>query len=140
MVVPAVHKLRADVAELFGKTIGTDPKEQRHSLSRRKPAHEHVAVFRAREDSRHDGLQFRGGGNGHGRCVHERGQCGPVGECAATVHIASIGIEKIIPTIADLGVFVRMLSRSALGSPITQYDLALSRAASGHGDALHPRR
>src|SRR3569623_3092250 len=25
MVVPAVHKLRADVAELFGRTIGTDP-------------------------------------------------------------------------------------------------------------------
>jgi L-lactate dehydrogenase complex protein LldF len=37
------------------------------------------------------------------------------------LHIASIGIEKLIPTIADLGVFVRMLSRSALGSPITQY-------------------
>ena len=26
MVVPAVHKLRADVAVLFGRTIGTDPK------------------------------------------------------------------------------------------------------------------
>ena len=34
--------------------------------------------------------------------------------------VASIGIEKIIPRIEHLGVFVRMLSRSALGSPITQ--------------------
>ena len=37
------------------------------------------------------------------------------------LHIASIGIEKIIPKIEHLAVFIRMLSRSALGSPITQY-------------------
>jgi L-lactate dehydrogenase complex protein LldF len=37
------------------------------------------------------------------------------------LHIASIGIEKLIPKVSDLGVFIRMLSRSALGSPITQY-------------------
>ena len=36
------------------------------------------------------------------------------------LHIASIGIEKLMPRIEHLGVFVRMLSRSALGSPITQ--------------------
>ncbi len=36
------------------------------------------------------------------------------------LYIASIGIEKMIPRIEHLGVFVRMLSRSALGSPITQ--------------------
>ena len=37
------------------------------------------------------------------------------------LHVASIGIEKLIPRAADLGVFIRMLSRSALGSAITQY-------------------
>src|SRR3979411_975287 len=37
------------------------------------------------------------------------------------LHIASIGIEKIIPRLEHLAVFVRLLSRSALGSPITQY-------------------
>jgi len=36
------------------------------------------------------------------------------------LHIASIGIEKLLPKVEHLGVFVRMLSRSALGSPITQ--------------------
>jgi len=36
------------------------------------------------------------------------------------LYIASVGIEKIIPRTEHLGVFVRMLSRSALGSPITQ--------------------
>ena len=37
------------------------------------------------------------------------------------LHIASIGIEKLIPRVEHLGVFVRLLSRSALGSPMTQY-------------------
>jgi L-lactate dehydrogenase complex protein LldF len=37
------------------------------------------------------------------------------------LHIASIGIEKLVPKIEHLGVFIRLLSRSALGSPITQY-------------------
>jgi L-lactate dehydrogenase complex protein LldF len=37
------------------------------------------------------------------------------------LQIHSIGIEKLIPRIEHLGVFLRLLSRSALGSPITQY-------------------
>ena len=37
------------------------------------------------------------------------------------LHIVSVGIEKLIPRSEDLAIFVRMLSRSALGSPITQY-------------------
>jgi L-lactate dehydrogenase complex protein LldF len=37
------------------------------------------------------------------------------------LHIASIGIEKVIPKLEHLGVFIRLLSRSALGAPITQY-------------------
>ena len=36
-------------------------------------------------------------------------------------HIASIGIEKIIPRLEHLAVFIRLLSRSALGTSITQY-------------------
>ena len=35
--------------------------------------------------------------------------------------VASMGIEKVIPRCEDLALFVRMLSRSALGFDITQY-------------------
>jgi L-lactate dehydrogenase complex protein LldF len=37
------------------------------------------------------------------------------------LHIACMGIEKIIPRIADLGVLLRLLARSATGQPITTY-------------------
>ena len=38
-----------------------------------------------------------------------------------SLHIASIGIEKLIPRTQDLGVFIRMLARSAFGSPMSQF-------------------
>ncbi len=37
------------------------------------------------------------------------------------LHIACLGIEKLIPRAADLGVFLRLLARSATGQPITAY-------------------
>jgi L-lactate dehydrogenase complex protein LldF len=120
MVVPAVHKLRADVAELFGRTIGTDPDN----------SDIHYLAESQRMDTRPYFVREKTAGmTGCNFAVAETGTvvvCTNEGnaDLSANVpplHIASIGIEKIIPRIADLGVFVRMLSRSALGSPITQY-------------------
>jgi L-lactate dehydrogenase complex protein LldF len=39
----------------------------------------------------------------------------------ADVHIVCVGIEKIIPKRKHLGVFLRLLARSATGQPITTY-------------------
>jgi L-lactate dehydrogenase complex protein LldF len=44
-----------------------------------------------------------------------------MGAHLAEVHIASMGIEKIIPKREHLGVFLRLLTRSATGQPITTY-------------------
>jgi L-lactate dehydrogenase complex protein LldF len=44
-----------------------------------------------------------------------------IGAAVPPLHIASIGIEKMIPRVADMGVFLRLLTRSALGEPATQY-------------------
>ena len=129
IVVPAVHKLRTDVARVFSETIGTDPKEQRHPLSRGEPAPAHAAVL-SQGRGRHDGANF---------AVAETGTvvvCTNEGNADLSVnlpklYIASIGIEKIIPKIEHLGVFVRMLSRSALGSPITQLTSHFRRPREG---------
>jgi L-lactate dehydrogenase complex protein LldF len=37
------------------------------------------------------------------------------------LHIACMGIEKLVPRTADLGVLLRLLARSATGQPITTY-------------------
>ena len=118
IVVPAVHKLRTDVARVFADTIGTDPgNSDVHYLA--ESQRQHTRPYFLKADAGMTGANF---------AVAETGTvvvCTNEGNADLSVHlpdlyIASVGIEKIIPRIEDLGVFVRMLSRSALGSPITQ--------------------
>ena len=118
IVVPAVHKLRGDVAQVFSRTLGTNPKNS-------------DVAYLAESQRRHTRpyyLRAGAGMTGANFAVAETGTfvvCTNEGNADLSanlpkLHIASIGIEKMIPRIEDLGVFVRMLSRSALGSPITQ--------------------
>ncbi|MGQ3676041.1 lactate utilization protein B [Xanthobacter sp. TB0139] len=119
VVVPAVHKLRTDVAKVFSETIGTDPGN----------SDVHYLAEAQRQATRPLILQADAGMTGANYAVAETGGfvvCTNEGnaDLSANVpplHIASIGIEKLIPRLEDLAVFIRLLSRSALGSPITQY-------------------
>jgi L-lactate dehydrogenase complex protein LldF len=49
----------------------------------------------------------------------------------ADVHIACMGIEKIIPKRHHLGVFLRLLARSATGQPVTTYSSHFRRPRQG---------
>lgn len=118
IVVPAVHKLRGDVAAVFARTIGTDPhNDDVHYLAESQRQHTRPYYLKA-----HAGM------TGANFAVAETGSfvvCTNEGNADLSanlppLHIASIGIEKLIPRLEHLGVFIRMLSRSALGSPITQ--------------------
>jgi len=44
-----------------------------------------------------------------------------LGASLPKLHIACMGIEKMIPRLKDLSVFTRLLARSATGQPITTY-------------------
>jgi L-lactate dehydrogenase complex protein LldF len=119
IVVPAVHKLAADVAEVFSKTIGTDPGN----------SDVYYLAEAQRQATRPLILNAEAGMTGCNFAVAETGGvtvCTNEGnaDLSANVpplHIASIGIEKLVPKLEHLGVFIRMLSRNALGAPITQY-------------------
>lgn len=119
IVVPSVHKLREDVARVFARTIGGDPDN----------ADPHALAERARVTTRPLMLDADIGMTGANFLVAETGAvvvCTNEGNADLSanlpkVHIVSAGIEKLIPRQADLGIFIRLLSRSALGSPITQY-------------------
>lgn len=118
IVVPAVHKLATDVARVFAEHLGTDPKNSGVPYlaeSQRKATRPYYLTAQA-------------GMTGANFAVAETGSfvvCTNEGNADLSaglppLHIASIGIEKLIPRLSDLGVFIRLLSRSALGSPITQ--------------------
>jgi L-lactate dehydrogenase complex protein LldF len=132
-VVPAVHKLRGDVSEVFARTIGSQPGNN----------DVRYLAEAMRQNTRPYFLNAEAGMTGANFAVAETGSfvvCTNEGNadlCANVpkLHIACIGIEKIIPKIEHLGVFIRMLSRSALGSPITQYTSHFRAPRSG--TALH---
>jgi len=118
IVVPAVHKLRTDVARVFARTLGTDPKNSDVSYlaeSQRR----HTRPYYLKAEAGMTGANFAVAETGSFVVCTNEGNA-DLSANLPKLHIASIGIEKMIPRIADLGVFIRLLSRSALGSPITQ--------------------
>jgi L-lactate dehydrogenase complex protein LldF len=119
IVMPAVHKLRRDVSDVFARTLGTDANNDDI----------HYLAESQRVTTRPLILEADAGLTGGNFAIAETGAivtCTNEGNADLSVntpklHIASVGIEKLIPRVNDLGVFIRLLSRSALGSPITQY-------------------
>lgn len=119
VVVPSVHKMRSDVSQVFADTLGSDADNN----------DAHYLADQQRQATRPLILDADAGMTGANFAVAETGGfvvCTNEGNAdlsanVPNLHVASIGIEKLVPRMEDLGVFVRLLSRSALGSPITQY-------------------
>ncbi|MCA8100055.1 lactate utilization protein B [Burkholderia contaminans] len=119
IVVPAVHKLATDVARIFSEKIGTDPNES--SIPKLAEAQRNATrplILNA--DAGMTGCNFAVAETGGITVCTNEGNA-DLSANVPPLHIASIGIEKLIPKLEHLGVFIRMLSRNAIGSPITQY-------------------
>jgi L-lactate dehydrogenase complex protein LldF len=119
IIGPAVHKTREDVAKVFARELGADPdNDDIHYLANAQ-----------REATRPIILKAEAGLTGCNFAVAETGVvtvCTNEGNADLSantppLHIVSMGIEKLVPRIADIGVFIRLLARNALGMPMTQY-------------------
>ncbi|MBO5456946.1 MAG: lactate utilization protein [Muribaculaceae bacterium] len=119
IVMPAIHKLRGDVARLFAEKLGSDPDID-------DPPYLNSVM---RKDMRQHYIKADAGMCGVNFGIAETGGivvCTNEGNADISANIpplfvASMGIEKLIPTQSDLALFIRLLSRSALGLDITQY-------------------
>ena len=119
IVLPAIHIKKEEVGELFHKHLGTDqgasdPKyltEAARQHLRQKFLDAHVGLT---------GVNFAIAETGGFVVCTNEGNA-DLGASLPPVHIACMGIEKLIPRAADLGVFLRLLARSATGQPITSY-------------------
>jgi len=118
VVVPAVHKLHTDGGRSIRSDARTDPgNSEVHYLAEAQREATRPLILNA--DAGMTGCNSRSPRPAPSSSAPTRGTR-PVGQRAEAA-FASIGIEKIIPRLEHLAVFVRLLSRSALGSPITQY-------------------
>jgi len=119
IVFPSIHKTRQDVAQLFARKIGTDPNDD----------DPHFLTEVMRNNARPRFLAAGAGMTGGNFAIAETGTfmvCtnegnADIGASVPSLHIASIGIEKLVPRVEDMGVFLRLLARSAEGEPLTQY-------------------
>ncbi len=119
IVMPAIHTKREEIGELFHKHIGTE----------KGATDPDYLVDAARHELRKKFLGAQAGITGVNFAIAETGGIvvctnegnADLGVSLPPVHIACMGIEKLIPRAADLGVFLRLLARSATGQPITAY-------------------
>jgi L-lactate dehydrogenase complex protein LldF len=119
IVTPAVHIMKEEVGELFHAKLGTaagatDPKYLAEA------ARQHLRQKFLNAGAGITGVNFAVAETGGFVVCTNEGNA-DLGISLPKVHIACMGIEKLVPRAADLGVFLRLLARSATGQPITTY-------------------
>lgn len=118
MVLPAIHKNREEVAELFSRETG-------HTCPPDIPS----LVETARETLRDGFLSAQVGISGANVAVADSGTLGLVtnegnARLVSTLprtHIALVGLEKIVPSLPEALDIITMLPKNATGQKITSY-------------------
>ncbi|MBV8391311.1 MAG: lactate utilization protein [Mucilaginibacter sp.] len=119
IVLPCIHKKKEEIGDLFHEHLGT-PAGVSDPQVLTETARQHLReVFLTRKIAL-TGVNFAVAETGEFVVCTNEGNA-DMGAHLSEVHIASMGIEKIIPKREHLGVFLRLLTRSATGQPITTY-------------------
>ncbi len=117
IVMPAIHLKKEEIGELFHQKLNTekgasDPKYLTES------ARQHLREKFLSAQAALTGVNFAiAETGGVVVCTNEGNADMGVHLCPVQIH--SMGIEKVLPKAEHLGVFTRLLARSATGQPIT---------------------
>jgi L-lactate dehydrogenase complex protein LldF len=138
IIAPAIHKTRAQVAELFTAELGMPPTDDVAQLTR--TARATLRDRFAAADVGISGVNFGIAETGTIVIIENEGNIRLTTSLPRT-HIAVMGIEKVIPRFADLDVFLKLLPRSGTGQKLTTYQSFITgtkRASTDEGpDELH---
>lgn len=129
IVLPAIHKTKEEVDELFQNHLGTKPSNGDPQYLTAE-ARKHLRDKFLKADAAITGVNFAIADTG-GIVVCTNEGNADMGAHLAKVHIACMGMEKLIPQEKHLGVFLRLLARSATGQPITTYSSHFNKPAEG---------
>ncbi|MGH9161770.1 MAG: LutB/LldF family L-lactate oxidation iron-sulfur protein [Vicinamibacteraceae bacterium] len=120
IVAPIIHKTREDIARTFKRELGATDADVADIPS--------MTAF-ARRTLRQDFLTADMGVSGVNFGVAETGTlciCTNEGNGRLTttvprIHVAFMGIERIVPEMRDLGIMLQLLARSSTGQKLTAY-------------------
>ena len=120
IVAPIIHKSRRDIARLFQEKLQASDADvadvpQMTAFARR----------RLRDGFLKADMGISGGNFGVAEtgslCICTNEGNGRLTTTLPRVHVALMGIERIVPTLADLGIMLQVLGRSATGQKLTVY-------------------
>jgi L-lactate dehydrogenase complex protein LldF len=129
IVLPCIHKKKEEIGDLFHTYLGT-PAGLADPQMLTEAARIHLRdTFLTRKVAL-TGVNFAIAETGEFVVCTNEGNA-DMGAHLANVHIACMGIEKLIPERKHLGIFLRLLTRSATGQPITTYSSHFSKPREG---------
>lgn len=119
IVLPAIHVKREEVGKVFEEKIQTEPGNSGPTYLT------HAARKALRQNFLHadiamTGVNFAVASSGAFVVCTNEGNA-DMGTSFPKVHIAIMGMEKVIPDYDALALYVRLLARSATGQPSTTY-------------------
>ncbi len=123
IVTPAMHKSKEDVAKLFYEKLNTRPNltpEQLTLVAREKLRKKYVQA-----EIGITGANFLIADIG-GIAVTENEGNARLSASFPKTHIAIVGIEKVIPTMTDLGLFWPLLATYGTGQRVTSYNTIIN--------------
>lgn len=118
IVTPMIHKDRTAVGRAFQRVLGAPYTDEPAALT--AIAREHLREKYKRADLGISGGNFLIAETGSLVLCTNEGN-GRFCTSAPRIHIAFVGIEKVIPRHADLAVFLKLLARSSTAQPLTCY-------------------
>jgi len=118
IVKPIVHKNRRDIAKSFEREGLGDYNDDPQTITHR--ARKHLRKEFLRADCGMTGANFVSAESGRMVLVTNEGNARWC-VTAPRLHIAMVGIEKLVPEDRDLAVMLNLLARSAVGQQLTIY-------------------
>ena len=119
VVMPAIHIKREEVGKLFEKEMDTERGNFDPTYLTRA-ARKNLRQHFIHADAAMTGANFAVADTGEVVVCTNEGNA-DMGTSQPKIQIAAFGMEKIVPDRESLGVFTRLLARSATGQPITSY-------------------
>ena len=118
IIVPVAHRTRDEIGEIFAAELDaplTDEPSEINQIARR-----HLRSIFLRADMGISGVNFGVAETGTITTVTNEGNA-RLCTTAPRIHVAVMGMERIVPTAGDLAVMLEVLARSAAGQPLSVY-------------------
>jgi L-lactate dehydrogenase complex protein LldF len=128
IVTPAIHMSAADVGHLFHDKLGEPYTVEHTALT--AIARKHLRDEYLQAGMGMSGCNFAVADSGTLVIVENEGNAG-LSTSTPPVHVALVGIEKFVPRMADLPLFLNLLARSGTGQKLTTYTHFIHGPAAG---------